>query len=268
MLDNIRNISFSLAEKTGLVALAAALLLFFTSPSLAVIPLVLFLLLCAVAPFLPGLSFFLPVISRGQRGIQSVCLTFDDGPSPASTPLLLDLLARHHLPATFFLVGEKAAGYPELVAEILDRGHSIGNHSWSHDYFLMLRSGKILRADIHTTQEILKKSGIRPLIFRPPVGITGSGLGEVLAEEGLITVTYSCRAYDRGNRNIHNLADKILRRLRPGDIIMLHDLPIYRSTESNEWIKELEHLFAVLAKNYHVVPLAEIINRPVNIAVK
>ncbi|WP_459946247.1 polysaccharide deacetylase family protein [Desulfocastanea catecholica] len=263
----MREISFSLAEKTGLVAVTAAFLLFFLSPSLAAVPLFLFLLLCAVAPFLPGFSFFLPVISRGQRGIQSICLSFDDGPSPASTPLLLDLLARHHLPATFFLVGEKAAKYPELVAEILDRGHSIGNHSWCHDYFLMLRSRKTLRADIHTTQEILKKSGIRPLVFRPPVGITGSRLGGVLAGEGLITVTYSCRAFDRGNRNIHNLADKILRRLRPGDIIMLHDLPIYRSPESNEWVKELEHLFAALAKNYNVVPLAEIINRPVNIAV-
>lgn len=268
MLNNIRNVSFSLAEKTGLVALATALLLFFFSPSLATIPLALFLLFCAVAPFLPGLSFFLPVISRGQREIKSVCLTFDDGPSPASTPLLLDLLARHHLPATFFLIGEKAARYPELVAEILGRGHSIGNHSWSHDSFLMLRSGKTLRADIHNTQEILKKSGVQPLVFRPPVGITSSRLGEALAEEGLITVAYSCRAFDRGNRNIHNLADKILRRLRPGDIIMLHDLPIYRSPDSNEWVKELEHLFAVLAKNYDVVPLAEIINRPVNIAVK
>lgn len=265
MLDNIRNISFSLAEKTGLVALATALLLSFLSPLLAAFPLVLYLLLCAVASFLPGLSFYLPIISRGPRGIQSVCLTFDDGPCPTSTPLLLDLLARHQLPATFFLIGEKAARYPELVAEILDRGHSVGNHSWSHDYFLMLRSGKTLRADIHNTQEILRKSGVQPLVFRPPVGITGSRLGEVLAEEGLITVTYSCRAFDRGNRNIHHLADKILRGLRPGDIIMLHDLPTYRKTESDEWVKELELLFAALAKDYDTVPLAEIINRPVNI---
>lgn len=246
--------------------MVAALLLFFTSPSLAVLPLAFFLLLCAVASFFPGLSFYLPIISRGQRGIKTVALTFDDGPSPSSTPLLLDLLARHQLPATFFLIGAKAARYPELVAEILDRGHSVGNHSWSHDYFLMLRSGKTLRADIHNTQEILKKTGIQPLVFRPPVGITGSRLGEVLAEEGLITVTYSCRAFDRGNRNIHHLADKILRRLRPGDIIMLHDLPTYRKTESDDWVKELEHLFAVLAKSYNVVPLAEIINRPVNIS--
>ncbi len=268
MLENIRKVSFSPAEKTGLAVLAAALLLFFLSPSLAAIPLALFLLLCAAAPFLPGWGFFLPVISRAQRGIPSVCLTFDDGPCPASTPLLLDLLARYRLPATFFLVGEKAAGYPELVAEILRRGHSIGNHSWSHDYFLMLRSGKTLRQDIHKTQNILKKSGIQPLVFRPPVGITSPRLREVLAMEGLITVTYSCRAFDRGNRNIHRLADKILRRLRPGDIIMLHDLPTCRNAESDEWVKELEQLFVALAKDYDVVPLAQLIDRPVNIAVK
>ncbi len=247
--------------------MAAALLLFFLRPSLAALPLVLFLLLCAGAPFLPGLSFYLPVISRGQRGIKAVALTFDDGPCPASTPLVLDLLARYQLPATFFLVGEKAARFPELVAEIRDHGHSIGNHSWKHDYFLMLRSRKTLRDDIQKTQKIIKKSGVEPLVFRPPVGITSPRLGEVLAAEGLITVTYSCRAFDRGNRNIHHFADKILRRLQPGDIIMLHDLPTYRKTDSDEWIKELEHLFAALAKDYDTVPLAEIIQRPVNITV-
>lgn len=199
--------------------------------------------------------------------MQSVGLTFDDGPCPASTSLLLDLLDRYHLPVTFFLIGKKAAEFPELVAEILDRGHSIGNHSWNHDYFLMLRSRKSLRQDIQKTQEIIKKSGVQPLVFRPPVGITSPRLGEVLAEEGLITVTYSCRAFDRGNRNIHHLADKILRRLRPGDIIMLHDLPTYRKADADEWVKELELLFAALAMEYDVVPLAMMIDRPVNIAV-
>jgi len=254
-----RKISFSLAEKTGIVAFLSALLCSLLSPVLAVVPLFFFLLFCFGAPFFSGFSFFLPIISRGRKGTTGIALTFDDGPSPLSTPIVLDLLARHGLEATFFVVGEKAAGYPQLITAILDQGHTIGNHSWSHDYFLMLRSRKTLEDDIHHTQEILKKAGIQPLFFRPPAGITSSRLPKVVAKENLITVTYSCRAFDRGNRNINNLAEKILRRLHPGDIIMLHDLPPYQKNQTDYWPKELDHLFAVLKEQCDIVPLQQII---------
>jgi peptidoglycan/xylan/chitin deacetylase (PgdA/CDA1 family) len=260
--------SFSLAEKAGAVALASAFLLFFIEPFLAAIPLIVFLLLCFGAPFFPRFGFYLPVISRGQHGIAGVSLTFDDGPSPSSTPVLLDLLARHKLQATFFVVGEKAARHPELMASILEQGHTIGNHSWNHDYFLMLRSQKVMQSDIHNTQEILKKSGVQPLIFRPPVGITSPCLRKVLTREGLIAVTYSCRAFDRGNRSIDNLSKKILNALKPGDIIMLHDLPAYHETQSDHWQKELDCLLGTLAKNYDIIPLEQLIQHPVNIALK
>jgi peptidoglycan/xylan/chitin deacetylase (PgdA/CDA1 family) len=257
--------SFSLAEKTGIAALVSAFLLFFVEPFLAVIPLVFFLLLCLVAPFFPRFGFYLPVVSRGQPGVAGISLTFDDGPSPSSTPILLDLLARHKLKATFFVVGEKAARYPELMANILQQGHTIGNHSWSHDYFLMLRSQKVMQSDIHNTQELLKKSGVQPRVFRPPVGITSPRLREVLNRESLITVTYNCRAFDRGNRSIDNLSQKILKALKPGDIIMLHDLPAYHETQSDHWQKELANLLETLAKNYEIVPLEQLIQHPINI---
>ena len=254
---------FSPAEKTGITALLLALLLGCFNPVLALIPLVFFLLLCLGAPFFPGVGFFLPIISRARTKTAGIALTFDDGPSPSSTPILLDLLARHHLQATFFVVGEKAGQHPELIAAILAQGHTIGNHSWRHDYFLMLRTPKVLKADIRHTQDILKKCGITPLVFRPPVGITGPRLGKTLARENLMTVTYSCRAFDGGNRNIRNLAEKILRRLQPGDIIMLHDLPPRQKTLSGDWQQELDRLFSALNANYRVAPLEEIIRCPV-----
>jgi len=254
---------FSLGEKIGVLALFLALLFFFITPYLAVLPLAVFLVLCFGAPFFPRFGFYLPVISCGKAGIKEIALTFDDGPSPQSTPVLLDLLARHSLHATFFVVGEKAAEYPELIQSILDHGHTIGNHSWNHDYFLMLRSPKRLFTDIHKSQEILKQYGVKPLVFRPPVGITGARLGRVLAREGLITVNYSCRAFDGGNRNIHNLAEKILSRVKPGAVIMLHDLPPYQETLEDYWQKELDQLFDTLKKRYTVVPLEQLIERPV-----
>jgi peptidoglycan/xylan/chitin deacetylase (PgdA/CDA1 family) len=259
----MNKIPFSLGEKIGVLSLLLALLLFFVTPYLAVLVLVGFLSLCLGALFLPQFGFFLPVISRGKAGVNEIALTFDDGPSPLTTPILLDLLARHSLYATFFVIGEKAAEYPELIKSILDKGHTIGNHSWSHDYFLMLRSPKRIQKDIHKSQELLKQYGVKPVVFRPPVGITGARLGGVLAGKGLVTVNYSCRAFDRGNRNIHNLAEKILNRVKPGAVIMLHDVPPYEKALQEYWKKELDHLFGTLKKRYTVAPLERLIERPV-----
>lgn len=261
-------IKFSLAEKTGALALLSGLLLSFFWPIAAAIPLFCFLLCCLVAPFVSGVGFFLPVISRGNPQNNRVSLTFDDGPSPVSTPVLLELLARYGLPATFFVVGRQAAKYPELIAAILAHGHSIGNHSLRHDPFLMLRSSRTLREDIHATQEILRKQGVIPAVFRPPVGITGPRLKQALAEENLAAVTYSCRALDLGNRNIDDLSGKILRRLQPGDIIMLHDLPPWRADPGAEenidsLQREFDRLFKVLQDKYQVVSLEEHIRQPV-----
>jgi hypothetical protein len=79
----------------------------------------------------------------------------------------------------------------------------------------------------------------------------------------LYAVNFSCRAWDRGNRNLQDLAAKILRRLRPGDIIMLHDLPPFQPEFSGYWRHELDHLFTALSADFQVVPLEELIRRPV-----
>ncbi len=243
------------------MVLGTLLLLF--HPSLAMLPFGLFLLLCLIMPFLPCAGFFLPIICRGKAGIQDIALTFDDGPSPESTPILLDLLAGHGLQGTFFVIGEKACAHPELIKNILLQGHTIGNHSLRHDPLLMLRRAGTLQADIHNTQKILQEFGIQPLIFRPPAGITNPHLKKVLTREGLTAVNYSCRAFDRGNRNINNLAEKILTRLQPGDIIMLHDLPPHQRNLIDDWQLELDHLFGELKRNYTLSKLEDILQRPV-----
>jgi peptidoglycan/xylan/chitin deacetylase (PgdA/CDA1 family) len=255
---------YSFGEKTGGVALLLALLLgYFTIPQAAAIPLFLFLLACLGAPFFPQVSFFLPVISRGKPDAEGIALTFDDGPFPASTPVLLDLLAKYQLQATFFVTGEHAAAHPELIAAMLAHGHTIGNHSYRHDHLLMLRSCRTLHKDIQATQKVLGTAGIRPLVFRPPVGITSPRLQPVLASLGMQAVTFSCRTFDGGNRNIRNLAARVLKRLRPGDILLLHENPPQNETTKAYWYNELDHLFATLRQAYRVVPLAALIDQPI-----
>ena len=186
-------------------------------------------------------------------------MTFDDGPAPDSTPQLLDLLDKYQLKATFFVIGEKAASHPELIKKILARGHTVGNHSFSHDNLLMLRPCQRLKQEIQATQDVLAKIGVRPLIFRPPVGITNPRLKRVLAELGLTTVNFSCRIFDQGNRRVANLAARIMARLRSGDIIMLHDLRPKSDELYQYWLNELDRLFSGLKARYEVQPLAAVI---------
>jgi peptidoglycan/xylan/chitin deacetylase (PgdA/CDA1 family) len=253
----------SLAEKTGMAALLIAVPLFFIAPAWAVSVLLLFLACCLVAPFFPGFGFFLPVLSFGTTGTRSIALTFDDGPSPASTPVLLQLLAKYNLKATFFVIGQQAEQYPELIDQIVAAGHNVGNHSWRHDNLLMFRSIKVLAKDIKQTQDVLAGAGVRPLAFRPPVGITGPRLRQVMDDQEMFTVNFSCRIFDRGNRNIKNLADRILARLEPGDILLLHD-SFPQSVELGKcWQDELDRFFRKLVHQYKILPLEELIGRPV-----
>lgn len=253
----------SLAEKTGLSALLGAGVLFFIAPSCAVLLLLFFLTSCVIAPFFPTLGFFLPVISRGRAGSHAVVLTFDDGPSPESTPVLLALLTRYDLKATFFVIGQQAKQYPDLVQQIVDAGHSLGNHSWSHDNLLMFRSIDTIAADIRQTQDVLAGAGIRPLAFRPPIGITGPRLKSVLDDLQMFTVNFSCRIYDRGNRNIQNLADRALVRLKGGDILLLHDSFPEKNGLGSYWQDEMDRFFRKLIRRYQVLPLEELTGRPV-----
>ncbi len=252
------------AEKTGVAAL------FF---SLAVIPfgwqwsaLVLsgFILLCFTAPFFPTVGFYLPVISHGSAEKKAVALTFDDGPHPDSTPMILDLLSHYETTATFFVTGRRVKKHPQLIRQAVSRGHTIGNHSYSHDNFIMLKSTARLKKEIEKTQEALGALGVYPLAFRPPVGITNPRLNGVLKKLGLYAVNFNRRAVDMGNRRVRNLSQKILSRIQPGDIILLHDTLPRNKGQVDHWVRELDRLLrGVFEKNLRIVPLEHLIDRPV-----
>ena len=261
--------SLSIAERVGLVSFLIAILLLFFEVWLSVIPLAGFLLLCIGAPFFPRFGFYLPVISRGRSGKKAVALTFDDGPDPFSTPELLRLLSKHKMKATFFVTGKKASDHPELVKEIVLQGHAIGNHTNTHDNLILFRSHKRLLQEIASTQNVLGESGIITRAFRPPVGITGPRLRRVLRQLGLVNINFSCRAFDGGNRWITNLSKKILKRIRPDDIILLHDVRPKNKALLSYWLNEIELILSgIEAKGFTVLPLSAIIGRPVMISTR
>ena len=240
------------------------LIFYFINLRLFFLPMVLFLALCATAPFIQRLNFFLPIITHGDRTKKQVALTFDDGPDPATTPQLLNLLSTTGTKVTFFVIGQKALDYPELIREILAHGHQIGNHSLKHDNFLMLRRTKVLRSEIDQCQKVLRSFGIRPLVFRPPVGITNPKLAKVLAGLELVCLGFSCRAVDFGNRRIIGLKESILKKVRGGDIIMLHDRHPAADIGVETWLAEVEGVLAgVKSRGFDLVPLSDLIEQPV-----
>lgn len=258
---------FPPAQGAGLAAFCLSAVLFPFNASLAAAPLAIFVILCVSASLSPRSCFFLPVISRGRTGRKAVALTFDDGPDPLTTPPLLDMLARHSIKAAFFVCGRKAQRHPEWIGAILSQGHLIGNHSYSHSPFLMLSRFRTLFSEVATAQDVLSKLGVKPLAFRPPVGLTNPKLGPVLLQLGMFCVTFRCRAYDRGNRRISGIAGKILQKVRPDDIVLLHDVRPKRIEDITPWLDEVEKILCGLKQGgFSVLPLDALIGRPVMVS--
>ncbi|MCJ7771980.1 MAG: polysaccharide deacetylase family protein, partial [Desulfobacterales bacterium] len=152
----------------------------------------------------------------------------------------------------------------ELIKIILSNGHSIGNHTYSHDNFIMLKSMRRLRNEIEMAQDTFKKQGFVPFVFRPPVGITNPKLNKILDMNSLYCVNYSRRAFDAGNRRIKNLSKKILKRISPNDIIMLHDTLPKKENDLTGFLKEIEKIIAgILDKDLTILSLSECVGRPV-----
>jgi peptidoglycan/xylan/chitin deacetylase (PgdA/CDA1 family)/ubiquinone/menaquinone biosynthesis C-methylase UbiE len=235
----------------------------FINIKLAPLPLLIFILICCVAPLFPRLSFFLPIISRGTKKANGVAITFDDGPDPEVTPLLLDLLAQYGVTATFFVTGARAERYPQIMRAILAGGHTVGNHSYSHSPFLMLQSRNTLQREIASAQKIFLQFGIVPLAFRPPVGITNSRLWRTLLENGMFCVNFSLRAADFGNRRVKRLADKLLSKVVPGDIILLHDVAPPQG-DVTFLLREFSSLMEGLKKRgIDILPLSQLIGKEI-----
>ena len=252
------------AVVTGIILLTVSVLIFPFHHLIAAAVAFLYVLLCVIAPFFPQTNFLMPVISRGQTGKNLVAVTFDDGPAEPTTKQVLDLLDKYSVKATFFVSGLNALRYPEIIKDIVSRGHSIGNHSLSHDPFLMLTSFNNLYREIFAAQEILQKMGINTLVFRPPVGIVNPKLAPILDKLGMICVTFSCRAFDAGNFRVKDIASKILKKVKADDIILLHDIPPRRKEDNTVLLSEIEKMLkGIIVNGLSIVPLADLINREV-----
>ncbi|WP_433799779.1 polysaccharide deacetylase family protein [Actinomycetospora sp. CA-084318] len=175
-------------------------------------------LVSAIAPVLQGRVLFV-VPTRAPR----FALTFDDGPDPATTPALLDVLARHAAHATFFLIGERAAAHPDLVARIAAAGHEIGNHSWRDRPTWRLPLDEF-RGDLRRTQQLL--AGFGPVRwFRPGSGWPTPGHLAIAEAEGLRCVLGSAVAVAGSGAGTPTSAAWLDPVVRRGSVVVLHEGP-------------------------------------------
>jgi peptidoglycan/xylan/chitin deacetylase (PgdA/CDA1 family) len=153
-----------------------------------------------------------------------VALTFDDGPDPDVTPRVLDLLDRYGAKASFFCIGEIAVAHPEIVRDIVRRGHSVENHSHRHPNSFACYLPAALNREIDDAQAALGSiTGSKPRFFRAPMGLRSPWLDPVLMRSALRYVSWTRRGWDAVSTNPAKVLRRLTRRLAAGDVILLHD---------------------------------------------
>lgn len=167
------------------------------------------------------MHFYPRLITNVETNLAVAALTFDDGPHPVHTPRVLKILEKHQAKATFFMVGQAASQYPEIVRMVAQAGHAIGNHSWDHPYLPRVHSRfqrlRQMWACARATAPYCQR------LFRPPFGAQND---QVLLDARILrykVIMWNVSAQDWVPQNSDEIAQKMIARIKPGSIFLLHD---------------------------------------------
>ena len=193
--------------------------------------------------------------SNSDQG-KKIALTFDDGPHPRNTPKILDILEKYQIKATFFIIGVNAKNYPEALSMVAEKGHEIGNHTYSHSLLKSKCKNEILKEIIDTEKEISKKTGISTALIRPPCGIYDSNLLEIAAENQYKVVLWNIDTNDWSHASGESIVSNVLNKVKGGDIILFHD---YISGENNTCQALQIIIPKLLMQGYEFVTVSELL---------
>jgi peptidoglycan-N-acetylglucosamine deacetylase len=185
-----------------------------------------------------------------------VALTFDDGPHPVYTPVVLDLLDKYHATATFFMMGLNVERFPAVVQEVRRRGHEIGNHSYSHDRLVLVSAARV-RDEIERTDRLLREAGVTgEILFRAPHLSKLIAVPYVLRQMKKLSVLADVDAEEWRRRPPEVMTASVLGAVRPGSIVMMHD-PNGRDT-----IAMLEVVLpALVERGYRFETVSQLVRR-------
>ena len=195
-----------------------------------------------------------------------VALTFDDGPHPEYTPRLLNILDKHHVHATFFVVGEMAQKHATVVQRAISAGHDIGNHSWNHPSFPQITRNE-RRKQIRACTQAITPFGQH--LFRPPYGDQNAASHFDALLLGHKVITWNFAAIDWLDHDANWLYERLITHIKPGDIVLLHD-GLYHSMEMRfvnrePTLKSVDMLLGKLGHSFQFVTVSELLHygRPV-----
>lgn len=210
---------------TGGATLLGSSVVFGATPLAIAIPAAALGAILADGVFRPSSSALYPTISRGPRDRAQVALTFDDGPDPQVTPAVLDALGESGARATFFVIGRHLERHHGIAQRIVAEGHELGNHSWTHSHLQNFYSARRYANDIDRADELIRQiaGSTRPPLYRPPVGLKSPALARTAHARCLTIIAWSMHSRDTQSRSAAVTANRVLSRVRAGDIVLMHD---------------------------------------------
>ncbi|MBK6281635.1 MAG: polysaccharide deacetylase family protein [Draconibacterium sp.] len=187
-------------------------------------------------------QFFMPIICNLPNDRKEIFLSFDDGPGE-KTKAILDLLKDYKATGNFFCVGKRLTENPVFAKLIVDEGHFIGNHSYSHTSNFPVQSRKKITEEIKNTNAVIKKiTGKSNRYFRPPYGVSNPNIAGAVRKLNMVCIGWSIRSFDTNDKEGTKALFKITSNLKSGDIVLLHDT-------SPQIIFILERLLIFLLEN-------------------
>ncbi|QOR73414.1 polysaccharide deacetylase family protein [Cruoricaptor ignavus] len=187
------------------------------------LPLAIFIAIISWASFDIRLNFFTKSLHGKITAEKIVALTFDDGPTEF-TPKFLQTLNEFNAKATFFCIGKQAEIHPKIFQQIIENGHQIGNHTYSHSEKTGFLSAKKMTEEIEKADEVFEKiAGIKTDLYRPPFGVTNPNIAKAIKQTKKTSIGWNIRSLDTVIKNPHKIAERITKKAKPGSIILMHD---------------------------------------------
>ena len=196
------------------------------------------------------------VYRSAETDKKQIALTFDDGPHPRLTPRILEILARYNVPATFFMVGQNVLNYPDAARQVIQAGHEVGNHTFTHPHIAGLNEQAIMD-EIGKCEDALEElCEYRPHLLRTPQGALTPSLERCLLHEDYILVLWSLDTRDWDNKSTACVVEAVLNRVQAGDIILMHDY-IGHNSKTPEALEKI--IPALLSQGYEFVTVSALL---------
>lgn len=188
----------------------------------------------------------------GNGAQKLAALTFDDGPESIVTPQILDILDDYDIKATFFVLGQNAARFEDVLKDIYDRGHEIGNHSWSHKYLPKISKSSKENEILKTEQLLVDVLGDYTSIFRPPYGAVKAQDKQLIDSLGYKIVNWSVDTRDWAGTSGEQIMKYVKQQLKPGGIILMHNSGNANTVKilptMIEWVREQGYEFVTVTE--------------------